>query len=30
MLERVVKSLGHLEDATLDSVLERLQNLFAE
>ena len=29
-VERLVKSLGQLEDATVVSVLERLQDMFAE
>jgi mRNA-degrading endonuclease toxin of MazEF toxin-antitoxin module len=29
-IERLVKSLGRLEDATVVSVLERLQDMFAE
>jgi mRNA interferase MazF len=29
-VERLVKSLGHLDDGTVASVLERLQHMFAE
>jgi mRNA interferase MazF len=29
-VERLLKSLGPLEDATVDSVLDRLQDMFAE
>jgi mRNA interferase MazF len=29
-VERLVKSLGHLEDATVALVLERLQDMFAD
>jgi mRNA interferase MazF len=29
-VERLVRSLGHLEDTTVASVLERLQDMFAE